>query len=360
MTRRTKKSKRTFGFQQLEDRKLLSANSVVNVNVTLKNGSLTITGSDKYSDIDIEQVGVGQYRIFGIEGSTTTVNKQKTPQTFSGVTGDINIDLKGDNDIVAFENATNGKAVTLPRNLTLKDVGSDVLYLDGINVQGNVSISGGSGSRVIDFIGSTAAGGFSFSGGSRNNVLEFFNSSIGSSTFNDGKNDCNVKLGSGDNIVEFFNTKIERNLTANIGSNSGDLSIFEVDGATVGGNATVQTGNANDHVSLNNFTVRQKLDIETGNGNDTVALGGIDTSVIYTKSLPTAVTADQVFVDLGKGDDTFQIGGNGAVRGGGVVAGSATYLGNSGVDSVFNDTNAPLSISSFSGFEQMPPRIHML
>jgi hypothetical protein len=61
-------------------------------------------------------------------------------------------------------------------------------------------------------------------------------------------------------------------------------------------------------------------------------------------------------VDLGKRNDTLQFGGNGGVRGGGVIANSATYLDNSGVDSVFNDTYGYPS-GSFTGFEQMPSKI---
>ncbi|HTQ38244.1 MAG TPA: hypothetical protein VMJ32_04415, partial [Pirellulales bacterium] len=342
-------------FQQLENRQMLSASSAGNVTVALKNGSLTITGDNNSDAIEIEQVGAGQYKIFGTDG-LTTINKQSTPQTFSGVTGDFNIDLKAGYDNVDFENATYGQPVTLPGNLTMKDVGNDVLNINNTNIQGNVSISGGSGSRVIYFFGSSSAGGFSLNLGSGGTIAEFYNSTIGSSTFNSGKNDCNIKLGSKDNIVEFFNTKVERDLSANISGNSGDSSIFEVDGLTVGRNATLQMGSGDDHVSLNNFTIGEELKINTGAGNDTVVLGGIDTSVIGSKSLPTAVTADQIYVDLGKGNDTLQFGGNGSVHGGGVIANTATYLGNSGVDSVLNDSYSQL-FGSFTGFEQMPPKI---
>jgi hypothetical protein len=356
MTRRMKNTNRTLRFQPLEDRQLLSGNSVANVSVTLKNGSLTITGDNNSTGIEIEQVGAGQYKILNTDG-TTTINKQSTPQIFTGVTGDFTIDLKGGNDVVDFENATYGQPVTLPGNLTMKDVGNDVVYIDNVNVHGNVSISGGSRSRVISFDGSTSAGGVSVNLGSGGTVLNLIDATIGSSAFNSGKNDCTIKMSGGNNIVDSFNAKIERDLSANIGGNNGDSSIFEVDGVTVGRNASVQMGNGTDHISLNNFNVSQSLQIKTGSGNDIVALGGIDNSVIGTVSPPKAVIADQIYVDLGKGNDTLKFGGNNGIRGGGVIANSATYLGNSGVDSVFNDTYGPLSTNGFSGFEHMPSKI---
>ncbi len=68
----------------------------------------------------------------------------------------------------------------------------------------------------------------------------------------------------------------------------------------------------------------------TGDGNDEVVLGGYDTNYIGTIYSPTAVGADQVYVDLGKGNDILAIGGKGSVLGGGVNTNSATYLAATG------------------------------
>ncbi len=353
MARRTLTPNRTLSFQQLEDRRLMAGD----VSVVVKNGTINITGDNKDDAIVIEQVGSGQYKIFGTTGGNTTINKQSTPQTFTGVTGDFNIDLKGGNDDVDFENVNFGQAVTLPRNLTIKDVGNDVMNVNNVNVLGNVSLTGGSGNRVISFDNTAISGGFSANLGSGGTILYFINASVGSPTVNAGKNDTSIKLGNGGSIVEIFNAKFERDLTANMSSNNNDDSIFEVDGGTVGRNASVTMGNGTDHVSLNNFAISEKLTVKTGNGNDQVALGGIDNTVIGSASQPAAVTADQIYVDLGKGNDTLKFGGNGAKRGGGVIANSATYLGDAGVDSVFNDTNSAGLPGTFTGFETMPPKI---
>ena len=63
--------------------------------------------------------------------------------------------------------------------------------------------------------------------------------------------------------------------------------------------------------------------------------------------------ADQVYLDLGNGNDYLQLGGNGNTMGGGVTANSATYLGGSGDDSVVNQSNKPLFGSSRE-FEHTP------
>ena len=346
---------RKLAFQQLENRALMTGN----VSVAVQNHSLVVTGDNKDNAIEIYQVASGQYAIRNQDG-TTTINHQSTPQTFSGVTGDFKIDLKGGNDVLNIDTASGGLAnITIPGNLNINlNNGNDVTYVSKAIVGGSLSETGGNGNHVLyvfdSKIGNAAVNGgqndLKFNLGSGNVILDVFNTTV--------ERDANVKL-SGNVITDFQNTTVGRDLNETLNSNHTKYNILEVFGGTVGRNATIQTGDSADSVSLNGPTVAQNLQIKTGNGDDRVVLGGFDTKFIGTSLPPVAVHADQVYVDLGKGNDTLGFGGNGHVYGGGLVANQATFLGGDGVDAVFNQSGSAL-FGSFTKFESMPPVIKPL
>jgi hypothetical protein len=327
---KTSKS-RTLSFQPLEDRSLMAGN----VTAAVQNHALVINGDNQGNAIEIQQVGDGQFKIFAIDGSTK-INGQTTAQTFSGVTGDFKINLKGGSDTLSIDNAAHTVPVmTLPGNLNV-DLGSgdfDFVALTNASVRGSVSITGGSGDKNLDF-------GYSH---------------IGDPTFNAGKNDLAVNL-NGNSTVDMTYVTVERDLTVKSNLNNSNRTFMMLLDGTVGRNTLLQTGKGDDSISTDEYYFGQKLQILTGDGNDKVVLGGYDTNYIGTIYSPTAVGADQVYVDLGKGNDILAIGGKGSVLGGGVNTNSATYLGGDGVDQVINGTPGDL-YGSFTGFETMP---HML
>jgi hypothetical protein len=222
-------------------------------------------------------------------------------------------------------------------------------------------------------IASTVAGGVSVKG--RAGGVEIINDEIGSPTFNSGNDDLNVNFGAGDSSFEIRNTHVERDmllkangssslhliyatvkrdLTAKLTGNSSSTESVILKFGEVGRNTLLQTGAGNDNISIIGQITGQQLKVLSGAGNDTVALGGY--SQEFDSAPPQAAVADQVFVDLGSGDDTLQVGGNVLLPGataGGMIANQATYLGGTGVDKVLNESGGDL-FGSFSGFESMP------
>jgi hypothetical protein len=312
------RSFRKLSFQQLENRMLMAGN----VAVSVQNHALVVTGDNNDNAIEIEQVGNGQYEILG---TNTTINGKLTPQTFSGVTGDFNINLGGGYDILSIVAHQGSPVITLPGNLKVMCSGSGNIVVDRVSILGGVSISAGSLSHV-----------------------SFSDSGIGSPSFNFGENDCSINLGDS-SYVYFDYTPVQRDFTVNmnISGNGSDSVVF--DGAPVGRNLTIQTGNGIDQVEVNEASVGKKLTIQTGGGNDMVTLGewanydGYGNFVSVNSQY--GMSADQIYVDLGTGDDRLRLCN--------VAANQATYLGGDGVDAVFNDGGTGL-FGSFSGFETMP------
>ncbi len=249
------------------------------------------------------------------------------------MTGDFKINMKGGSDTLSIDNAAHTVPVmTLPGNLNV-DLGSgdfDFVALTNASVKGSVSVTGGSGGKNLDF-------GYSH---------------IGDPTFNAGKNDLVVNF-NGNSTVDMTYVTVERDLTVKSNVNNSSRTFMMLLGGTVGRNTLLQTGKGNDSISTDEYYFGQKLQILTGDGNDKVVLGGYDTNYIGTIYSPMAVGADQVYVDLGKGNDILAIGGKGSVLGGGVNTNSATYLGGDGVDQVINGTPGDL-YGSFTGFEALP------
>jgi hypothetical protein len=344
---------RKLGFQQLESRMLMSGD----VTVAVKHGALVVTGDNSDNRIEITQVGDGQYQVANYSSifyGDTSINGQSTPQTFSGVTGDFKINFKnGDNYVAIYPQP--GGSLTLPGNLRINfgSTGSDGAELDS----------------------ATVAGGVFVNGQSANVLTSLENCNIGSANFNGGRNDVKVNLGSGQGTLTTIDNSVERDVSF-IGSGAGlqmqnthvgrDLSLkskgdrgdaISLYKSAVGRNASFHTGDGNDEIQMDGLTVGGKLKILTGGGDDTVALGGFNANMYQSTEAPSALTADQVYVDLGNGNNTLQFGGNewnGQVQtGGGVIANKATYLAGNGVDQVMNESGQAL-FGSFTGFEIVP------
>ena len=317
MTNRKTSSRRTLTFQSLENRCLMAGN----VTAAVQNHSLVINGDNNGNGITIRQTATGQFTVIGSE---TTINGKTSPQTFSGITGDFKINLKGGDDVLVIDNATQSVPVlTLPGNLNVDlGSGSDVFYLQNANTMGGASVTGSSGSKVVEF--------------------DF--SMIGSSSFNAGKNDCNITLNAS-SIVDMNYARFNRDLAVKLSGNSS--SIISISGGTVGRNLAIQGGNGADSVYVEEMFIQQKLQIQTGGGNDMVSLGEesvYQNGAFLQNDRQYGMHADQVFVDLGSGDDDLHAFG--------VYGASASYLGGSGHDRLFHD-GLGSGQETYSGFESV-------
>lgn len=305
-----------LGFEQLEDRRLMAGN----VAVAVRYGALVITGDNQNNDIVISQTGNGQYSITPF--AATTINGQATAQTFSGVTGDFNINLKGGADTIQMYQLDYTQ-LTIPGNLKI-----------------NLASSTGS---FVDLWKTAITGSASVVGGSGGNTVSIDQSQIGAG--------CKLNLGGGNDEVNFNYSAVAADLTITMGKYSTGQDDVGMARCFVGGNVTIQTGNGNDSVGLMEVSVRNQLQIKTRGGDDIVSLGELTPGGTqpdpYTQ---TFLNAAVISVDLGAGDDVLRMFDS--------ATDQANYLGNSGVDAVFNDGPSSLS-GTFTGFETMPHVVPM-
>jgi hypothetical protein len=318
-----KTSSRKLGFQQLENRQMMSGTPIGHVTATLKNGTLTITGDNNNDGIEITQSPNHPNRltITGLQQpNSTKVNGTTGPVVFNGVTGDVNINLGSGNDNVAIEGTGLGVMTYLPRNLTVNlGNGNNVLEMVSVTVGGKVSVTGGTGDDTV--------------------ILAMTN--VGSPAVNGGANDLTINLGGGNNQMALYYVSVERDLQIlDTASNSDELLMY---GDYAGRNLLIETGAGNDILELAEIDAGSLLDIYTGAGQDQLTLGTVTGGLFSNDPMNGSVNAgEQIWVDLGAGDDTLNFTAP-------VNANSAVYLGNTGQDHSY--TNGLSLSGSFSGFE---------
>lgn len=108
---------RRIGLEELEAR-IAPAGGVV---VTQAGGSLTITGDADDNEIEITQVGVGEFQIAS-GTSATTINGGAGPVVFQGVTKDLKFAM---------------------------GEGDDSVTLTDLNIAGNLTFDGGNGANTL-------------------------------------------------------------------------------------------------------------------------------------------------------------------------------------------------------------------
>jgi hypothetical protein len=318
MTSRNSKQGRKLSFQTLESRDLMAGN----VMARMSNGSLTLTGDNNSNSVVIEQVGANQFRVEGFDN--TAIISPTNTNTFH-VTGNISMLFQGNqfNELRIGSSNNPNSAVSLPGSLNVAlGNGGGALSTGFLSIAGNLTVQGGAGQHNID--------------------MEY--SSVGRSTFNGGKNDCNINLGGGQNFINLYYTPVERDLLVN---DTGTGAVVTVEGGNVGRNATVTTGSGKDVVCFDECYLSGQLKIQTGAGNDDVFIG----EPVQEATLPTdnfgfsPVHADSFYIDLGAGNDRLKMDGGGARQ--------ATLIGGTGVlDYLLSDYNNPqFNGVSISGFE---------
>jgi hypothetical protein len=324
-----KNSSRKLSFQTLEDRQLMAAN----VTAAVSNHMLNITGDSNADSIQIVQVGKNKFEVIGENG--TKVNKHNN-QTFSGVTGDVNVTFFNDGQLDVGDANKPNKTVSITGNLNVQFNGGDssinILGLQSALIGGSLSVT-------------TAA--------EAENHIQIISGSVGK--------DVNINVNASENSVEMFaetigrdfNFKNSLNDVADSDAQRDDLEI--VDGS-VGRNATILTGTGDDFVQMDGISIGGELTIITGDGNDEVVLGGFDPSqqdLIKNLEPPVGMNADQVYADLGNGNDVLQLGESHA--GGITTPNEAIFDADGGDDVYLNETAAGGIFGDLSGFESTMP-----
>lgn len=305
------RTKRNFGFEQLETRRLLAGNIT-----TLQQGNvLTIFGDDASNGIAVYNSSPGVVQLLGLNGTTITGTTLFTNVT--GINFNFNAGLSGVNK------------------------GDDVIVVTNLSLSAGIAVAAADGNIIV------ALGQFDNSGGLVDSAV---NSHLGAVSIGNG---LGITLGSGTNTVVANNVAVNGGVGLNfvivsgVGTNTFTLNNFSVAHAALindfgplslnldgfnARNLTIAGSIGNDSISLSNCAIVQKLIIGSTFGNDlieldhvasgslNVALGpGIDQFSADSLTIAHAVTIDGgadgdaiSFSNSTAGGFTNIIGGDGA------------------------------------------------
>lgn len=266
---------RLLTIEALENRSLLAGN----VTVSVVNGSLFITGDYQQNYVRIEQPGPNAFRVVATEG--TLINGgNNADQTFSGVTNDINIVMKGGWDEVLI--GSESSPVQIPRNLNVDcgDTRFDALHLHGA-------------------CGTSGRGGYAILHSDR----LYMSATVPKNLVAKGVNQLDARFMDvgGDLVIS--------------GTARDDYYVLQ---AIEANNLTVSTLAGVDAIRITDQpTLRGDATIDTGAGNDGVVIGSLK--------------ANNLSVTLGDGNDHFQTWGQSHLQH------EARFFGGKGVDRVVID-----------------------
>src|SRR5262245_37662066 len=130
--------------ERLESREVLAGN----VHAFVSGGNLHIDGDSQANEILIEQSAPKSFTISSRDG-TTTINGQAGPLTFNGVRKNVQINLKGGNDVAELDGADAGALVV--KNGLFVDMGSgaDQLLMNNVHVL-RLHVNMGGGADLIN------------------------------------------------------------------------------------------------------------------------------------------------------------------------------------------------------------------
>lgn len=267
---------RRFGIESLEDRQLMAGN----VDVTLSNGNLLLTGDNLGNGVQIRQISANKLAVVGIKqaGANTSINGSGF-QVFSGVTGSVTFNMNGGNDQVDVINGqgffatqpglpSTFQPVDFARNVTMNmGDGSDLVHLEDADVNGGLRIDGG------------------FDNGADTIRLE------GISTIGFKSSALEIDTRGGADVIDIEFADLDGSVSIDSGLENDQVKLLF---AEVGGDLTIRTQAGEDLVQLFDVAVLDDLLIDAGNNDDVVAL------------VEVTVT-DEADVFMGFGDDVLQL-----------------------------------------------------
>jgi fibronectin-binding autotransporter adhesin len=255
------------------------------VTSAFRHGTLVLRGDDGADvlTIDGESLGPGAVRVTPEDG--TTLDGTPDPQTFTGITSNLQIALRGGDNAVAVRNAT------LPRDLMIagRD-GSDDVFVGSTNIDGNVLVAFGPGdNHFLMADGSRVNGDLAYRGGPDADEVAFiFSASVIGS----------IRVALGDGVNEF------------VAGDAGNLA---------GGTLRVKGGRARDFIAIGDDSFvggDARFDVADGenlvvldfgfSGEDVVVHAGRDHDVVR---LDGAGVFGSARLDVGAGDNQVDLGG---------------------------------------------------
>jgi hypothetical protein len=309
ISRGRKHGQRFLRVEALERRAMLAGN----VTVSVSGGTLNIRGDGEDNAIVVSEVEEGVYAVLGfddLEGNPTFVNGDENGVVvIGGVTRDINIDLKGGDDLLAIGNdegdllglieecalnfgedneepeiesllavVPEGSQTFVPRDLIIRtgDGNDQVALIVAVNRKADINL--GKGDDAI---------------------------AVGDSQFGD---DLIIKTDKGFDFVCVVDNFVGDQLNIQTGD---DSDAVHVEGLEAG-HALLDTGKGHDEVGFFEANLDRTLSIKTGDGDDVVELEefelgddllvdtGAGADSVFADSF---IVADLVRVLTGSGDD---------------------------------------------------------
>ena len=360
--------------ETLEDKRPLAADLIVEV----INGDLVITGDagDNRFYIQSGSPEGEQYEFGNLGDFTDTINGEhfdSSDHYFSGVTGDIIINLGAGDDWINIMGTNNVTVLNMPRDLRIDmGAGDDRLafgmgpgpLFDGdihnasfpLNIARDMAINMGAGFDQTWIANTTVGRDITHTDPEGDAFLQFVPKidfdSDGLDT-NAGR-DFSIVTGGGGDIVYLNSISNGRNLIVSLGAGDDYVGVL---GANVGGSTLVDLGSGNDTTDLQDGNLGRSLtvlgsgsnaifiadlvtansiSVLTGRGSDQIGIGGVQTGTVI---ITTGAEADELFLldcafdnlllTLGGGNDTLNIGST-------TVNGLALLLGGGGFDTIVN------------------------
>lgn len=363
------------------------------VALTVKGGVLTITGSDadEGNNIEINDAGNGQWRIFdgGGDGTTFSLNgSDDLAEVFVSVSGGVKVALTGGNDTLTFDNVQVGGPITL------KDTGgNDAVNFSNTVVNGAIKMDTGSGDDNILATNSILNGALSIKTGTGDDSV-----TLGSGTYRSITTD----LGTGENSfsisdpfandpiqvfgnisvvnkgdadaegsVDFFanDLLVTGSVKIKMGLGDSELSLASLNAAgslVITGGLAYTGGSGLDEVNLaENVTIGGKADFKMGKGDSTVTTtdlevltlgslsytGGSGENVVNLNGASVSIGGDALF-NMGAGSDN-EVNFDSSESA--FIAGKLTYKGGKGDDILSSEADdfqalGVLSFTAGAGF----------
>jgi hypothetical protein len=254
-------SKRSLGFEYLEDRTPLAGD----VTATVVAGVLQITGDADANSILVRQQGA----VWNVSSadSSTTINGSLSSQRFSGVS-DLAVDLlAGDDFIKVFNGALSGSLAIASRA-----GGNSTVQLLKLKAT-NITVNTGDGADRITISSCQASAGLQ--------VATFV-------TDSDGADEVSITSSSAGSFLD---------VAAGNGSDKMEISNFKA-GTTMSVATLASHGAGNDIVKLVNCSANGDLHIATGDGNDSVIMSGVKTKTSFRVDTFTTSVDDNDAVSI--------------------------------------------------------------
>jgi hypothetical protein len=228
-------------------------------------GNLVITGDSANNAITLSQPAQGQILI--APDTTTSVNGQSAGQSvvLTGITNDVLINMGAGQDTVAFQGGES-PGLTVEGNVAISGTGSLHVTADLLQVNGALTVNGGSGDDSIAFTRTFVGGDLNANLGGGSNVL-----SLTASTHVGGN-----LTEAGDTGAETFllggTSTVSHHLSINDpGATALDVTITD---ATIDTFLSVIGGGGAAAVSVQGTSVGENLGFDLGAGTSTVTIAG--------------------------------------------------------------------------------------